>query len=295
MVSTIPELLAKATLEESEWYLDGMAALSMAAHGQIWGSETMFKDVHLVETGKSVLVENGAIRFPPVSADWMWFGHETQIDVSRYEHAASSLVDSLEVLATLTSGKISVGLSGGKDSRILAAAAVKAGLSDRLEIFTGGVAESPELEIGRMACEALGVEHHPKVARPSAATAEVYWARLKSQIGRYQAQVLPFAGIGASSPHDPVIEVTGFGGELYRRGIAKQFVRKPIQNIDDAMKRWPNYHVGPDAAFVMQPEAKAKFTAWMSEWVHRMVREGYRLDSLPELFFARYRVPLCQV
>ena len=288
IVSNVLSLLA-----ENRQRLSARAATSLCVHSQIWGDE-IFPGVELLKTGQVLIFDEYGLRTMSLDDDWGWFGAYDIPSVAGYETASDRLLQTFKTLGTLVSTKISLGLSGGKDSRVMAAYAVRAGLGDNLDVFTSGIENSPEFEISARVRSVLGVAGREIVGRPANLTAEAYWPSLRAQIGRYKGLLLPVSGSKERFSSNPRIEISGFGGELYRRGIAKQFVTKPIKNIDDACARWRSYHVPPDVNRVIRDEVVRKDADWMASWVKQKIAEGYDPQALPELFFVSYRVPLHQ-
>jgi hypothetical protein len=253
---------------EFAWHLNGQAGRSLAVHAQIWGSETCFKSVRLLDPRQVHLFEEGNKTSSEIDFNWHDFGGEYPLGPGQYAEAAESVLNAFKAIGHLMDGKpVNLGLSGGKDSRVMAAYAKKAGLN--VSFFTSGISGSPEFGVAQQVAGKLGTVTEIRETDPAAQAPNLHWDGFRYHVGRYHAQLLPTAG--SKGPHRgaPNVEITGFGGEIYRRGISKQFVSAPIRNWPDARNRWPQYHVPQDALGMLTPQVGVEDTRWMGTWVGR--------------------------
>jgi hypothetical protein len=149
---------------------------------------------------------------------------------------ADALVAAVRPLAE-ESVPVELSLTGGKDSRLIAAALTAAGVPFRAR--THGFARHPDVIIARMISERLGLEH--TVTEPRAAAAErdleppdqaEILARLRSAVLLSDGMLSAFENLGSRvrPDHQAAIEpvqVGGHGGELLRGGYAQTAWRSP--------------------------------------------------------------------
>jgi asparagine synthetase B (glutamine-hydrolysing) len=129
---------------------------------------------------------------------------------------------------------VELSLTGGKDSRLIAAALAAAGVPFRAR--THGFASHPDVVIARMIAERLGLEH--TVTEPRAAAAErapdqaEILARLRSAVLVSDGMLSAFENLGSRvRPHHEAaaepVQAGGHGGELLRGGYAQTAWRSP--------------------------------------------------------------------
>jgi asparagine synthetase B (glutamine-hydrolysing) len=126
---------------------------------------------------------------------------------------------------------VELSLTGGKDSRLIAAALAAAGVPFRAR--THGFASHPDVVIAGLIAERLGIEHTVTEPRP-AATAEApdqseVLGRLRSAVLVSDGMLSAFENVGRPDPEvaaEPV-QAGGHGGELLRGGYAQAAWRSP--------------------------------------------------------------------
>jgi hypothetical protein len=131
---------------------------------------------------------------------------------------AEALTAAVAPLAKAAS-PVELSLTGGKDSRLVAAALVTAGVPFLAR--THGFDDHPDVVVAAQVAAALGVEH--RVATPSAPGDEVDpLARIRSAVLVGDGMISAFENIGRPDPPRPLVTpVGGHGGELLRGGYAE--------------------------------------------------------------------------
>jgi Asparagine synthase len=131
---------------------------------------------------------------------------------------ASAVVAAVAPLASAGS-PVELSLTGGKDSRLVAAALAAAGVPFRAR--THGFADHPDVEIAGAIAARLGIEHI--VATPAApgSTADPLH-RLRSAVLVGDGMISAFENVGYPDPtRSEVVSVGGHGGEILRGGYAE--------------------------------------------------------------------------
>jgi hypothetical protein len=140
---------------------------------------------------------------------------------------AAALVDAVTPLRD-AAAPVELSLTGGKDSRLIAAALTAAGVPFRAR--THGFASHPDVIVAGMIAERLGLEHTVTEPRPAATAlapdqAEVL-SRLRSAVLVSDGMLSAFENLGRPDPvtagrsSEPV-QAGGHGGELLRGGYAQ--------------------------------------------------------------------------
>jgi Asparagine synthase len=149
---------------------------------------------------------------------------------------ADALVAAVRPLGE-TTVPVELSLTGGKDSRLIAAALAAAGVPFRAR--THGFASHPDVIVARMIAERLGLEHtvtEPRAAAasqgPKAPDQAEMLARLRSAVLVSDGMLSAFENIGSQVGPDreaavEPVRAGGHGGELLRGGYAQAAWRSP--------------------------------------------------------------------
>jgi asparagine synthetase B (glutamine-hydrolysing) len=217
----------------------------MALAGHFIADQTPFVGVHALANAESV-------RFDP----WFTRRHELPAtphhsqDLSPSDYAsivdevASSLVAAFDVIP----GKeLNVALTGGRDSRLLAAA-----LLHRPDVHvttsTTGMADDPDVVIARMISEVIGAKHRLKppggVVDEHRVQAEEPLSRIVRALDVHDAMTSGWDDIEDYGPMVPTPVLSGVGGEILRGGLV--FTELDNLDMDTARVRLTNLMTGGD-------------------------------------------------
>ena len=140
-----------------------------------------------------------------------------------YGAVAAALVDAVRPLGE-RDVPVELSLTGGKDSRLIAAALTAAQVPFRAR--THGFASHPDVIVAAMIASKLGIEHvvtEPRPAAPERAPDEAdVLARLRSAVLVSDGMLSAFENVGRPDPRRTVspVQTGGHGGELLRGGYA---------------------------------------------------------------------------
>jgi len=290
-LSNVPRLLKTLDTDRYELQLRSDTLASLQVNAQIWGSGAFYEDAELLPTGHLVSAHQGSMTLSKLDDFWWDCEPGREPEMCDYEESAEILTKTFDSIARMTSRDFILGLSGGKDSRLLATYAAESGLAGRLRFFTSGLDGSPEFDVAQRLASMLGIDWESRISAPSGSSPEEILTRLEAQVGRYDAMLLPVAGFAHSHQSSEALEIAGFGGEVLRGGLAKQFRTNPLADYKEAMRRWPAYHLGPDPLGVIQTRTLQTFEELTAGWVRNQSVSNLPLTRLPEKYFADYRVP----
>jgi hypothetical protein len=182
------------------------------------GSVTPFTGVHAVAPSTTLQLLNGAVtrRSVPLAPGGATAGGAPGSRGAR--EVAEALVAAVAPLRD-AGEPVELSLTGGKDSRLIAAALVKAGVP--VVARTHGFDDHPDVVVAAEIARRLGIEHI--VATPTAPGQRV------DVLGRIRATVLvadgmlsAFENVGRPDPAAaPALTAGGHGGELLRGGYAE--------------------------------------------------------------------------
>lgn len=215
--------------------------------------------------------------------------------------AVPEAADLLDAAATAAAGAvrlaarqgeaIDLAITGGKDSRVVLALCLAAGLKDRLRLFTRGEADHPDVIVGRMIAERLGLPHRRQpVAAPSSvpflSTAE-FFARVSSFA--YQSDGLVGAwDIYVQDVTAASLAMTGMMGEVLKCNAKSDFdpalaLQAPLELV---RKLSPLDPLG-----MLRPEARERLQEDVGERLARHVEDGVPVEDLTDVFYYTNRIP----
>ena len=235
---------------------DPLHVIALLNPGFPLGSVTPFTGVSALAGSTTLHLLNGALTRLTASVgaaalasagdDRPVSGGRTTSDGARA--VADALVAAVAHLAD-TAAPVELSLTGGKDSRLIAAALVVAGVP--VVARTHGFADHPDVVVAAEIARRLGIEH--VVRTPAAPGQQV------DVLGRIRATVLvadgmlsAFENVGRPDPADStVVTAGGHGGELLRGGYAEIAAGRP----------GPQAGCGPPSARPVGPRGRRNCSA----------------------------------
>jgi hypothetical protein len=188
------------------------------------GAATPFRGVRALGRDRELVVTRGRLTVIPARGEIAALG-----GADPYSPVAAALVDAVSPLSDGVSVELS--LTGGKDSRLIAAALTAAKVPFRAR--THGPASHPDVVVAAMIADRLGIDHvvtEPRAPgngdnegngeRPDEAHV---LGRLRSAVLVSDGMLSAFENVGQPDPH-PVtepVQAGGHGGELLRGGYAQ--------------------------------------------------------------------------
>jgi hypothetical protein len=174
------------------------------------GSVTPFAGVAAVAPSTTLHLLDGAVTRPATAL------HEGSA------HGARSVAEALTaaVLPLRDAGTpVQLSLTGGKDSRLIAAALVKAGVP--VVAKTHGFADHPDVVVAAEIARRLGIEHVVRTPAAPGQRVDVL-ARIRATVLVADGMLSAFENVGRPDPAaSPVLTAGGHGGELLRGGYAE--------------------------------------------------------------------------
>lgn len=127
--------------------------------GLILGDQSFSEDIRKLRHGRYLVYSEKGIKRT------RYFRAEYRPEKMSLNDAATTLAEKTHDAAQrMTEGNISLSLSGGSDSRLMAISMIKAGY--RPPAFTIGQSNGRDIEIAEDVCKAFNLRHHPLVITP---------------------------------------------------------------------------------------------------------------------------------
>lgn len=206
--------------------------------------------------------------------------------------AARLLVEELRALADWPGRPSLVPVTGGRDSRLVLAAALRAGID--FTAATGGAPDAPDVVAGRELARVAGVEHallpadpagDPWSAPEAAATVLGLTASGTASLG--DAAGFPL-GPAPGAPGPGALWHSGQGGELARRYYRDAAGDDREAVVDGLERAFCGRRIG--RADPLSDAGRARVREGIAAWVDRRLASGARVHDLPDLFYLDERM-----
>lgn len=197
---------------------NGLALRQMAMQGHFFGGTTPYIGVCAEPAATAIRLDRWYLRRTeaPARATAAALSHGDRADL--VEDVANRLVDSF---APFAGSEVGIRLSGGRDSRLIAAAAVHHDI--RLDSATSGVPDHADVVLAAQIASTLGIPHRiipPAGVRDEGSIrAEDPTARIVRNLDVHDAMTSAWDDIDDYGPMRAISGISGVGGEVLRGGL----------------------------------------------------------------------------
>ncbi|ATE64027.1 hypothetical protein [Rhizorhabdus dicambivorans] len=186
-------------------------------------------------------------------------------------------------------GPVDLPITGGKDSRVVLALCLAAGLRDRLRLFTRGYAGHPDVVAGAGIAAALGLPHRREAPHGSDDAAVWSGRRFFDTVAAQAWQSDHMVGgwdliLGTRIAADTLI--SGHMGEVLKAYSKKPLPEGPLDPVAMVRLQAPFDPMG-----LLHPEARAAIEGELAVQMDEARAQGAREGDLPDLFYYRNRLP----
>ena len=253
---------------------DHRFAAWLAFSGYPIGDRTGYEDVRCVPFGATMRIDpdHGA-RFSFTDAPWLLPAMD--IDDSWIDRIESELIANLRAAIRAMGHTPRLQLTGGRDSRLVLALAVRAGLLQDVEIVTHGKADAPDAVVAKDLTTSLGL-HHTLLKWDDGV---VVRNQLCPHVGRVAGAVSPIDS-NISLSKDGRISLSGLLGETLRTNFPDRTGYQELHSVVTG------YLAGPSGkAGILQQDA---YTAALNDGIQNLLEPAEQMARLEELFDAYY-------
>jgi hypothetical protein len=181
---------------------------------------------------------------------------------------ASALVAAVAPLAE-AGEPVELSLTGGKDSRLIVAALVAAGVPVRVK--THGFPAHPDVTVAAEVARRLGIEHRVLTPTEPSQQTDVA-ARLRAAVLVADGMLSAFENVGRPDPSAaPALTAGGHGGELLRGGYAEVAAGRRAARLRAAevLRRLTTKHAG-----LLRRGTAAAYLAGLAPWTGTALSRG---------------------
>ena len=262
---------AIARLINSDLAYDPEALFSFMHAGFFACDDTAFSGVRCLPAATTWSVEHGAERerrlpiVPPTGKG------DPEVLAAALTAAVGQMSDD--------AGPIALGLTGGKDSRLMLAAVVKSGLRVECTTRRTGAWSHPDVYMAAKVAELVGVPHRVQEIEPASGPLIVdYLGRAAANLNATDAGIYAFESIRLNPRFSPRGGCGGLGGETLRGGYADWAAGlKRERAIDLARRRF-----GGEAELFTE-DAAGRYFAFLDRWMKDRVELAPH-DQLDRLY-----------
>jgi hypothetical protein len=197
----------------------------------------------------------------------------------------ADMLDNVRAAAAVPCERRTIRLSGGKDSRVLLALVVRAGVQEAFEFVTLGPEESPDVRVARELARRCGIELTREDADEAALTAEELEERVRAHAFQTDGLLSPWTLKGATAAED-VLTVSGNFGEVMRAN----YVNDRRVDSPDELRRFFRDGMRFDDARLMRQAARERYQAAAQRWVEGHLERGVACTDVVDVFFTRERL-----
>lgn len=183
--------------------------------GYFADEKTPYKDVRCLPENSHIIIENNYLSIYNIDDSYSNIFKE-DINEDYITDLTDVFLKSLNIVPRDT--KLTLGLTGGKDSRLIFTSLLKQGFD--LDAFTFGFAESPDVVIAKEMAKYYGIQHTTKspTVNDSQSIEIDLIKRLTDSMKATSGQIYAYENIHPLSDYKQKITVNGVAGEVLRGG-----------------------------------------------------------------------------
>jgi hypothetical protein len=258
--------------------------------GSIVGNETSLEDVSTLGVGECVRfdpVGRPSLRRTPIP---LWRldadgGRASRDRDELIEAVLADLVGNVRGMAALETPRKVLRLSGGKDSRLVLALILIAGVQDQFSLRTVGLPGFPDVVIASQVAQRAEVELAVQQPTEAVMTPDEFDERVRTHVFQSSGMLGAFTlrgGLG--STRDLVL--SGLFGEVMRSNYAARHSTRTVEELEAFFDRVLHFN----SAGLMQDDARVAYRQVVRDWVARLLAAGEDPENVPDVFWLYHRM-----
>lgn len=250
IVGSDPIIISALSNKKMKPEFDSKNFIAFFEMGYFADESTPFKNVVCLPPNSHIMIESGSMKIKEIDNSYSnIFKEELTEDFNKV--LTTAFLDSFDIIPS--SSLINLGLTGGKDSRMIFYALLNKGYN--LETFTSGFPENPDVIIADELANFYGIKHTVKnpVLNESTALDIHLEQRLVDSMVSTSGQIYAYENIHPLSHFKKNITVNGVAGEVLRGGyiIPENFSSKTDKNkLINKFYRYPEMYNQIDSKYL---------------------------------------------
>jgi hypothetical protein len=200
--------------------------------------------------------------------------------------------DELNNFPGLDESPIRISLTGGEDSRLVLAAALNSSVANRIETFTYGYPDNPDIAAAEMVAKKAGVPHIKNIQTPPKNVAERsindIWTDLRRHAFRYEGAPGAWDG-GAGCATQTRLDLSGLYSEFFKR-VRESNASVDITSPEVALKLLRDFQQPFDPLGILKYFSTQRSVEADQKWLDYLLSEGAELNDIPELYYHDFRI-----
>lgn len=278
--------------DQFEYNLEAMLALPVV--GYMLGEDTYIKGISRLSQGAVIKLQNGELRVNE-NKDWIYQNAPSKSDVQNPEVFNSIVEQGVnECLANVkaifsSADNIPLALTGGKDSRLILALVLQAGLRDKLRLFTNGIEEHPDVIVAKKLANHLQLPHTTnkpgRFRDPTLATEELL-RRLATHVFQNDGMFGAW-DMKAGKQCVKGLVLAGFIGEVFKGYLKKPFNYPTMPNPEQMISA----HGPFDPLGILKEDVRRKISTKVLNRMKNYLGLGSEFNDIPDLYYIKERIP----
>lgn len=253
---------------------DISAFASFLNNGYYADENTPFLNLNILPVHSRIKVQNNLVTISPID-DTLENLYTISADQKIYDDITDDFINSFKPLLKHDQ-KISLGLTGGKDSRLILAALNN--LDAELNLFTNGYSDNPDVIVAKQISNLLNKEHSAKspLKNNKNSITEDIGLKAKRMIQNTDGMLFAYEGMPVPEifKHSKV-QLGGQGGELLRGGFAKGLKIESRNRLEQVFNlRFAKYQK------YLNPELSKHFSIFNEKYIQNNLEHHSIIDVL---------------
>lgn len=184
---------------------------------------------------------------------------------------------------------VNLGITGGMDSRLVLALLLNTGLKDKLQLFTNGFPENPDVIVGKQIAKELGLKHTNNIPLPRVSQKHDAQSIIKNlAIHSYQNEGMFGAwDLKAYPKSGNKMVLTGMVGELLKGYCKSPYNYSSIPLAHDFIPKQGLL----DPLDLLNRHTKSVVDEELRERVNFYLSSGCDYNDVPDIFYLKERIP----
>ena len=251
----------------------------LAFSGYPIGDRTGYEDVRCIPFGATVRIDpRRGVRISVARPPWLT--EELNDIESGVDRIESELIANLRAAVASMDHTPRLQLTGGRDSRLVLALAIRGGLLQDVEVVTLGTPDSPDATVAKELATRLGIPHTAMKWRDGIVARHELCSHVRRVAGAVSC-----VDSNISLAQNKRMSLSGFVGETLRTNWPRRIGYRDVQSVADGFLSQPYGKTG-----ILQRDAHVKaFTDGLRSMLAPAERDA-RIEDLFDAYYIQHRV-----